>query len=106
MKGWWQNKRMFERLPKKLGIWSKGIVEFGDWDIENSSELDNIAYYIYCKKKKKEHENSDGYAYYTQKGFIDSVGSEEIYGEAKIHLRRSKIDKLFKKRKLWQIGNW
>ena len=106
MKDWWQNKKMFERLPKKLGIWSKGIVEFGIWDVKNPNQLDNIAYYLYCKNIKKENKSSVSYAYYTYQGFIDSVDCEKFYDDAKLHLRKLKINKLLKKKKLWQIGNW
>ena len=72
----------------------KEIINFGDWDLEIANNLDNYAYYFYCKKCKRKYQSIKGYVMYTQTGFKGSVDCEEFYDKSKIYLRNKKIKKL------------
>lgn len=68
------------------------ISDPGDFDYKDASELDNVAYGLYIKENNEKAKNSDSWVYYTQTGFVDSVGSEVYYDKATIILRTKKID--------------
>jgi hypothetical protein len=72
----------------------KEIVKIGDWDLKNSSLLDNNAYYLYCCVCVKEVKEYERYVMYTQTGFHNSVDNEKYYNKAKIILREQKIKKI------------
>ena len=64
---------------------------YNKYDYANATELDNIAYDLYLKKNKCD-------LYYTQMGFVGSVGCEKYYKEANIILRKIKLKQIDTKR--------
>jgi len=70
--------------------------EPGDWDFEEATEIDDMAYLLYIKENNELSKNENSWVYYTQKGFIDSVGNEKYYDEAVILLRNYKITDIIK----------
>ena len=72
----------------------KNIKCRGVYDYTSATGLDNIAYDLYLKSKNIELSD----VYYTQTGFVGSVGCEKFYKEAKFILRRKKIERIDIKR--------
>lgn len=83
----------------------------GDWDLPNSTELDDLAYNLYCydtKIKSKDIQYSNnGYfiILLSQSQFINDEKRLMYYDKAKIILRKYKINKL-KKKKRWTLLQW
>jgi hypothetical protein len=68
--------------------------EPGDWDCDEANELDDMAYLLYIKENNKLSKGEESWVYYTQKGFIGSVGCEKYYEEATNLLRKYKINEI------------
>lgn len=79
-----------------LNKYDKNITNLdpGDWDYSDATELDNMAYLLYIKEENRIRQENDSWAYYTQTGFIDSVGCEKFYNNAKTILRKYKIENI------------
>lgn len=80
-------------------VFEDKIKEFGDWDLEDSTELDDCAYYLLCifvyedELNMKPIPQSEFNGYVTKK---KSAHLGEYYKDAQQILRREKIDKLKK----------
>jgi len=62
------------------------------YDYEDATELDNIAYELYYKEVQLNFNQQS--VYYTQMGFVGSVGCEPFYEEATRILRDLKLKKI------------
>jgi len=72
----------------------------GLFDCLNSTELDDVAYELYFDEefnKPMKDNNMDNYHWWSQEGFVNSMGTEEkrkYYEQATIILRSLKINKI------------
>jgi len=68
------------------------IKERGIYDYDDATDLDNLAYKFYMIEVYEE--GSMDKIYYTQQGFVGSVGCEQFYEKANQILRKLKINKI------------
>ena len=79
-----------------LNKYDKNITQLdpGDWDYVDATELDDLAYLFYIKDENRIRQSNNSWAYYTQTGFVNSVGCEIFYNKAKKILRKYKIENI------------
>jgi hypothetical protein len=78
-------------------------LKVGYWDLENPTQLDDMAFYLYCKDNEEEYYTNGYITMYSQKGFnglYEEYKSKvpivaKYYEKAQTQLRRSKINKIF-----------
>lgn len=63
----------------------------GIYDCNDATDQDNLAYKLYMDEV---YEKGLGSVYYTQQGFVGSVGCEQFYEKAKQIIRGLKLDKI------------
>jgi hypothetical protein len=87
----WRKKRKINSLfNKKEGL----------WDLKNATELQNISYYLYCKKSNPEIDEilftNNGWTriLFSQTNFVDSKLYDKYYKSANILIRKIKIENL------------
>jgi len=74
--------------------------EKGVYDYKNATEIDNLAYKFYMNYI---HEKGLCEVYYTQQGFVGSVGCEPFYEKATHIIRGLKINKIKNETKIQKI---
>lgn len=66
----------------------------GSYDLKDASEFENLAYTLYIEHEVEISLTEKHQVWYTQSGFVGSVGSEVFYIKAKTLMRRFKINKI------------